>query len=745
MDILLVGAKSTFLEGLVDKFHKEGHKLYLLSGDRYANYRVSKVFEQYNFPYESDIMHEIIESIAPQTIIFMGAYDQNYFKPTDKARAASYASGVLNILEAANNSLKKVKVIYLSNHEVYTGSFEDEITEDVVPNAKDIRGVSILNGEEAVRRYASEKLDSTVLRLDHLVVPPKTFDDITEICGEMCLDYLEKDRIYIPNKKNVHSLLSMPDAVQFIYTATLAAEHKLDTYHISASWPISEGEMASVIAEEMGGTGKDYMEVKDRSNFAPEQSEAEDDLNQTSNNRRAILSNKAFCEEFGLSIFHKSKATTILCAQAARRNRENLIGKRKNLTGIKKWMKEKFGGFFWAVLPFLENLLLFIPFFMLNNRATDSQYFSKIDFFLLYVLLFAVMHGQQQATFSALLATAGYIFRQMYNRSGFEVAIDYNTYVWIAQLFILGLVVGRMKDKIKQQKEEGINETEYLKEQIGDIAEINSSNLFIKNVLETQVVNQENSFGKVYEITSALDKYEPEEVLFYATEIVGQLINSKDVAIYTVANGDYARLFAATSDLARSLGNSIKYRELTPVFTDLSNNRVYINRTLDERYPIMAEAIHNGDALELIIMVWGIPWDCMNQGQANMLRIASYLIQNAVVRANRYMDALEKERHLSDTNILEADAFDSLLNAFMTAQTKGLTQATVLKVDVLPSQNEEAGVALIKKLRQTDFLGIHAGRLYALLSNTDEKDADFVIGRFKEAGYSSSIVRSLEF
>ena len=51
-----------------------------------------------------------------------------------------------------------------------------------------------------------------------------------------------------------------------------------------------------------------------------------------------------------------------------------------------------------ALVTYLENLVLFIPFFMLNNRATDRQYFSKIDFYLLYVLLFDIVNGQRQYT-----------------------------------------------------------------------------------------------------------------------------------------------------------------------------------------------------------------------------------------------------------------------------------------------------------------------------------------------------------
>ncbi len=92
-----------------------------------------------------------------------------------------------------------------------------------------------------------------------------------------------------------------------------------------------------------------------------------------------------------------------------------------------------------TLFPFFENLVCFVPFFMMNNRTVGSEYFANLDPFLLYVLLFAIVYGQQQATFSAILAVAGYMFRQMYTRSSFEVLIDYNTYVWIAQLFIWGL------------------------------------------------------------------------------------------------------------------------------------------------------------------------------------------------------------------------------------------------------------------------------------------------------------------
>ena len=49
-----------------------------------------------------------------------------------------------------------------------------------------------------------------------------------------------------------------------------------------------------------------------------------------------------------------------------------------------------------------------------------------------------------------------------------------------------------------------------------------------------------------------------------------------------------------------------------------------------------------------------------------------------------------------------------------------------------------------KKLRQSDFLGqLQDGKLYALLANTNEQDAQLVMARFSESGYESEIKEEL--
>ena len=395
------------------------------------------------------------------------------------------------------------------------------------------------------------------------------------------------------------------------------------------------------------------------------------------------------------------------------------------------------------MIPFLENLIVFIPFFLLNNKATGSRYFASIDFYLIYVLIFAIVYGQQQAVFSAVLATIGYCYRKMYTQTGFELMLDTNTYVWIAQVFILGLAVGYMRDQITKLKRESQAEKEFLSGQLGDMRDINSSNVRVKDALETQLVNQNDSLGKIYSITSALDQRSPEEVLFYAADMLSTLVKSKDVCIYNVVNDQYARLFSATSKKSRVLGNSVKYKEqLSGMYEVLADHKVFINRKMEENLPMMANMIFDDDDRpQIILMVWTLPWENMTLGQANLLVVISALIKGAVVRSTRYLQALSEKRYIEGTKVLEADAFGPLLAAFQNAERDGLAECVLVRV--IPKKGDNVYTLSDKishSLRQSDIMGMTDDGLEILLANTSRSDAAFVEKRFETIGIDTEIV-----
>lgn len=750
MNILLIGGANSLINSLINKLNKEGHRVCLLTGSSYKKDGYAKVFETYNFSYSSASLCDVFESISPDVTLYLGAYDSNYRWENAERESVAFTSCLVNIL-MAYSTVKRGRFLFLSSEEVYGEGHSEAVEEQEPTNPQTLRGMALAQGEELCDNYRRTRdLDIVIARLDHLYSIPQTLKDVDNDCAKMCLDALTSGVIAI-NPRDRAAFLYEADAVEYIYRLVAGAEHRESLYHISPSVSVSYLELARMVQRYMSRDKRPRTDESEDSELQfielDETDSDEGDIKIVRRNEPdncCVLSNKLYNSEFGMARFADLENNIRKIAAHMKRNREVFLMNEDTKPSLWNRIRKKIGWLIQALIPFAENLVCFIPFFMLNNRAVDSRYFANMDFYLLYVLLFAIVYGQQQATISAFFATAGYVFRQMYNRTGFEVMLDYNTYVWVAQLFILGLVVGYMRDQIRVMRSEAKEHSEFLTSQLNDIQDINKSNVRVKDALEVQIVNQNGSIGKLYNITAQLDQYTPEEVLFYAAAMLSQLMESKDVAIYSVANGGYARLSASTSDKARHLGNSIRYGEMEDMYNVIAQHKVYINRTMDDRYPLMANALFEEDKMQLILMIWGISWEHMTLGQANLLTVVSYLIQNAVLRANRYLEALENQRYVNGTKVMETGAFSGLVHAYMEAQKKDLTVCTLLKVNVDSGHRDEAGQALAAKLRQSDYIGtMKDGCLYALLSNTNSSDARIVMERFEQVGYASEMVAAV--
>ena len=649
----------------------------------------------------------------------MGAYDSRYDWGNARKTSVQFTADLTNVI-SAYSSVKKGRFLYLSSQEVFGRSYVEDIKEDEPVSATSFRALALAQGEEICKSYYNTRgMQSIVVRMDHLYGTPKRGKMENNPCFQMTLEMLRDNKVSA-NSRNLFSMIHQNDAVQFLYQLATAEKLEHSIYHISSGSVISQMQLAHMVSN-AAGSGIEVVDDTVGSGY------------------RMVLSGERFEKEFGRKIFVSYEEGVKKTVQYMKKHSSSF---QDSGAGLGNHLWRSICQIFWLLVPYLENLVCFIPFFMLNNRAVSSQYFSKLDFYLLYVLLFAIVYGQQQAIFSALLATAGYCFRQMYDKTGFEVLLDYNTYVWMAQLFIVGMVVGYMKDQIKNIRNQDEDQIQYLNGQLGDMSDINDSNVRMKHTFERQIVNQKDSLGKIYEITSQLDQRGPEEVLFYASQVLSKLMETDDAAIYTVANKDYARLFSFTSQTAKKLGKSIRYSDMKDMYDELLAHRVYINKTMDSNYPLMACAVYSEDQMQTILMLWGLPWERMNLAETNRLTVVGYLIQNAVVRASRYLDALRERRYVEDSDILGNEAFKQLVNAFFDAKRNGLTECCLLKIQHTAENFKETAQRLEKKLRQTDYFGVLSDDLYVLLPNTDDEDAEGVIARFKKEGFESTIVHT---
>lgn len=714
MNVLLIGGGSRLADAVIDKLNKGKHWIFLLTGRRDKQYAYKRVFERYDYLYEDESVKDIFEGVKPDMVIYMGAFDTNFDWSRERQESVRYTASLMNIL-STYSMIGKGRFVYLSSHDVYGDSYYNDVPESEATSPRGFKALAIAQGEEICENYRkTQGIDTLILRFDHLYGMPYIGQAENNPCYRMCLEALKTGKVSASDRK-FFSMLYLNDAVELAYKAMMNEQRERSCYNISSMEAISEINLAELVIKAMGGG------IRLVNNSSGE-------------NQRLVLDGRVFQAEYDQKIFVRYEEGVKQVAKYMKRHADSFISS-EDLGG--SWTGRIWHGIkvaFKRLFPFIENLICFIPFYILNSKAAGSEYFNRLDFFLLYVLLFAIVYGQQQAIFSSLLAVAGYFLQQMYGRSGFEVLLDYDIYVWMVQLFIIGMVVGYMRDQLQFIKDENQEEVRYLSRKVDDIADINDSNVRMKQSFETQLVNQRDSLGKIYEITSSLEAYAPEEVLFYAARVLGELMDSNDVAVYTVANGDYARLFSFTSKEARKLGNSIKYTAMEDLYNDLKENRVFINRKLDDQLPLMASAVYTENKMELILMVWGIPLQRMTLPEANRLTIIGSLIQNAVVRANRYLNVLTSQRYVEQTKIMSPDAFTQLVGAFFSAKANGLTECTLL--EIVTHDIRGAALALEKNMRQTDYMGIlQDNKFYILLSNTDVGNAESVIERFRNAGF----------
>ena len=721
MDIMLVGGISPMTRKLSLKLHKEGHRIYVLSGNRNPSNHYEYAFERYDFPYDSASIEEVFRSVNPDVTILLGAFDGNLSGKDPKREAIAYAAGLQNIL-LSWSALEKGRLIYLSSAEVYGDSYQIPVTEAIRPVPREIRSLMLFQGEESCRFYQEQlKKDVVILRLDRLYDVPKDKREAEfGICQRKCLDAFQDGTVtYRSNYR--YGLTYMGDAVESIYKLVACEEHTHGLYHISSGKAYSELQIADEIEKNLGN-------------------ELEKINDTLEDQHSVILSNERIKEEFGFEIWCEPEKAIQNILQYMKKHTGRFLD--PSHPGRNIWHRiyyrtiELLG----ALVPYIENLILFIPFFMLNNRATGSQYFSKIDFYLLYVLLFAVVHGQRQATFSSLLAMMGYLFRQMYNKSGMTVVTDYNTYVWIAEIFIVGLMVGYMKDQLKFLQEEKDQEVNFLSERVTDIADINDSNLRVKEGLITQVVNYDYSLGTVYDLVEQLEENQPAKIMFHAITLIRNVMDCQDVSFYRINEEGYARLFGYTSAKASSMGHTVYLPNKEPLYEAFSRQEVYLNRTMDSEYPMMAYCIYEGEKMEMMLLLWSIPFERMTIDESNRLTVISKLIQKAVNTSSAYLDLLQNERYQNDSPALKPEAFEELVQTYHEAGEKNLTEYILLRVVSAASGMETAGLIISETLRQTDYIGYrNDGNLYILLTSMDKRGCGFVQKNLEKKGIGTVI------
>lgn len=744
-NILIIGGAGTLRDELNHKLSREGNFVSLLTNGQ----KFLKKPREYLYSYESDSVHEALDSSSPDTIIFLGAHDPlfSWNMRTEQKDYKAYIAGLTNILHWAE-AVGVQRFIYLSSECVFEDYYLSPINEEMTMMPRSTKAMAVSLGESMVSNYAiHHRMDTVIVRLSQLYMAPADLQECSDVYTKLCIEAATHGQVKI-NAKIKRSALFINDAVQALMQLTMAERHSQPLYHIAAEETVTEADAAELIQK----AASRQVRIDDQT---------------VGMEHCLLLADSYFAEEFGF----KARYTL---AEGIPQVMQKIQGNIRAYTESSKPDSEENKSLLSRVctqlIPFAEALGAFILVLLAEVFLSDSSFFRHVDFFLLYVLVFALKHGMHQSILTAALSALGYFTFRMNGRNYLELLLDVGIYIWLIQIFSVGMFVGHQKDRLRQAQTDKDEEVNYLALRLGDISEINKSNVVIKNYFEQQTINSTESLGFFYEIVARLDAANANEVMFVAVQLLAKVMGTEDVAIYSVDEVGYCRLLTSMTQRASAMGKSLAMRDYRPVFEALEKEHVFINRTADDRLPVMASGIadQNG-TMSFVIFLWNLPYERMTLHYSNTLRILSLLIRSAMERTTNYLDALTSKRYIKKTNILQDSAFRDVYKVYQNAQQKGLTEYTLLKVEAPrrsqskktekpEKEDQDSMLELLTKtkylqrvdtflqdqLRQLDYVGyLNDSSFYILLVNSNCEGGHAVKRRLAEKGLAVKMVEQL--
>ena len=696
MNILICGKNTPYVKNIAERLKREKNEIHYISGSKASDKVGNAVFQQFDFEYTNPNIGRIVKSARADVMVLLGSSDKNYSWRNPADDAMTFVSGMSSLLMAAKGSGVK-RVIFISSVEVFENN-EGDPRCDTLPEASAPMLDAFVQVENLCRNVEEDEMQVDILRLPQVTgyYDSNSLNDFCLMAVQRCF---YNDRFsYSPEK--LHSVMNYQDAADAIIKL-IGREHDKEKKIFQLKGVIcSEQEIMDAMSK-TGWTGvRSAEKIKERKakDYPPARlAESDDEL-----------------LHFSLR-FNIEEIIEQLRRAIETHKKEEEKGKEKRL----------------HFLPVIEAVVCAVLVTLITYFLRQTWVGDHFSFFVLYALLFGGVYGTTYGLFSGLLATIGTLVIQWHDAGLINTLENYYFFLYFLQYILVGVIAGYMHDKYVRKTTSLREERNYLAAEVNDLTRINDNSIYVNNVYERRLVGYENSLPRLYEMTSRLDFLESETVIFQAALVTQELLEVEDVAIYMSSQrSKYFRLSAATSERATSCGKSYKYDEEAFLYAPFEQREIYKNKEMNKEYPSFAGSVMDEDRINAIIMVWTRDIHKINQYECDMLAIVCRLIENAMVRANRYLDAIRHENYIENTRIMKEEPFLQHYNNYLEGSREGVFNFSLLYIPP-----EEGGVEDVQRMtRDTDVIGMVDDAIYILLPFANETDSAHVAKRFMENG-----------
>jgi nucleoside-diphosphate-sugar epimerase len=390
----------------------------------------------------------------------------------------------------------------------------------------------------------------------------------------------------------------------------------------------------------------------------------------------------------------------------------------------------------------VEMAILFAVALLLDGAISDNSQLRFLDFRLIFVVMIGTIRGLTPGVIAAVLASIGYFFSDA-TLQHWQI-IFYNIQNWLpyGAYFMIGAVAGYTSDK-KRDTIEFLNaEQKILENKFVFLNELYVKTLENKNAINNQIINYKDSYGRIYSVVQKLESTLPEHIFFEAINVLEDILDNRFVAIYSVANQDFARLVVCSKSLNVALNKSLQISDFPEMMTVLVEGKTWINLECRPNHPAYATGIFKEGRITGMIFIMQASNKHLNLEFSNKFNIISGLIKGALIRAIDRMELVEKDSMLPGTKILKKEVFAQILEVKRQMKEKEFSEYVLLKLKNTMSTLSELSEAMAKIVRNSDVIGEgEDNNIYLLLSQTNISNFSIVAKRLENNGILYELIQ----
>lgn len=717
MKVLITGGYGFIGSFVAERFYKEGYEVYIIdnlsTGDKQ---NIDFKHKGYVLSVEDRKCEEIFRSNRFDTVVHLAA-QVNVKTSVEDPRLDSKSNvlGLSNIL-LLSQKYNVHKFIFASSAAVYGNNDEVPLLESSVCNPISPYGINKWIGETYCNKWKQlYGLDTLCFRFSNVYGPRQ--GSVGE--GGVISIFMEKvikgnELVVYGDGGQTRDFIYVEDVADAIYRSSYS---RLDgVYNLSANTENSVNELIGALQGLHGSVA--FVNSEQR----------EGDIYRSKLDNRRIANDLDWVPK---NSFQEGLAKTYEWFVQKHASQEQTRIKAKKLSA-----PSRLGQVIRTFLPYAENALAFgfTAWMSLLLRDSLSDF---IDIKIIYIILLGILYGNRQSMLAVGMSTALYMFNEL-NKGREMLSLFYDTdfFFHVAVYLFIGLVVGYTIERKNTMLESKKRELESLSEKHEFLTEVFKETRQVKDELQQQIMNNGDSFGKIYSVVKELESLEPEKIFTSTVSVVESVMKSQAVTIYTVNKyGSYLRLLARSSGTQFDASKSMKVEDFPYIQKLLHEKKLFVNKDLKGDIPLLAAPVFNNGKVVAVISVHTMKFDYFTLYHQNLFKIIVDLISSSLSRALSYVEATAFQRYIDGTPVLKPEVFADILASKQVANAKHGVEFMLLTPIETFDVSDETPQKVSRFLRETDYLGMSMeGKLLVLLSNSSQEEASFVLNRFEQNG-----------